>query len=105
MVIESKKNPSKEPYAEKSSGLEAEALITELVEIGLTCGFISNPAGDFDENGYHRRTREIGEKLDKIGGMGIMQQPITEFWFTWVQTIADHWKLHGGTLATGGPRY
>ncbi|MGD2247936.1 MAG: hypothetical protein PVF58_05985 [Candidatus Methanofastidiosia archaeon] len=49
------------------------ALIDELVEIGKTCGFISTPGGNFNGNGHHIRTREIGMQLDNMGGMELMQ--------------------------------
>jgi tetratricopeptide (TPR) repeat protein len=44
------------------------ALIDELVQIGLTDGFLSTrPAGKFDEYNRHMRAREIGHLIVKIG--------------------------------------
>ena len=41
-----------------------------------TCSFISNPGDDFDDNGYHLLTRQIGIRLDRIRGMELMQAAI-----------------------------
>ncbi|KYK37353.1 MAG: hypothetical protein AYK18_10190 [Theionarchaea archaeon DG-70] len=63
----------KRAYSSLSLGPDVDVLVTELVEIGRTCGFISTPGGNFDDNGYHIRARQIGILLDKIGGMELMQ--------------------------------
>ena len=50
------------------------ALIDELVQIGLTDGFLSTrPGGRFDEYNRHMRAREIGHLLVKIGQQGVFQ--------------------------------
>lgn len=67
------KRVEKRAYSSLSLGPDVDVLIAELVEIGRTCGFISAPGGNFDDNGYHIRTRQIGMQLDKIGGMELMQ--------------------------------
>jgi hypothetical protein len=50
------------------------ALIDELVRIGLTDGFLSTrPGGLFDDHNRHRRTREIGALIAKIGIRGVFK--------------------------------
>ena len=52
---------------------EADPLLEELMKIGQTCDFISDPGGNYNENGQHRRAREIGITLNRIGGIELMQ--------------------------------
>lgn len=56
-----------------SLGPEIDELIIELVEIGRINDFISIPGGNFDGNGYHRGARQIGVRLNQIGGIELMQ--------------------------------
>jgi hypothetical protein len=44
--------------------MSSEQLINELISIGRTKGYLPREEG---------RTREIGEELNKMGGMGLMQ--------------------------------
>jgi hypothetical protein len=63
----------REAYREASLGPEADPLVEELIEIGQTYTFISDPGGNFNKNGQHIRTREIGDTLDRMGGIELMQ--------------------------------
>ena len=63
----------REAYRALSLGPEADPLVEELIEIGQTYNFISDPGGNFNRKGYHIRTREIGETLDRMGGIELMQ--------------------------------
>ena len=63
----------REAYREISLGPEADPLVNELIVIGQTYDFISDPGGNFNENGQHIRTREIGDTLDRMGGIELMQ--------------------------------
>lgn len=48
-------------------------LLNELLEIGERDGFISAEGGpQFDEM-RHRRAREIGERLNRLGGIAFMR--------------------------------
>jgi hypothetical protein len=52
---------------------EVDQLIKELVEIGLKEDFLSErPGGAFNGQCQHRRAREIGSRLNLIGGMPLM---------------------------------
>lgn len=62
-----------EAYAGVSLGPEADALVEKLLQIGKTTDFISDPGGDFNENGCHIKAREIGATLHKMGGLQLMQ--------------------------------
>jgi hypothetical protein len=54
--------------------------VLELVEIGKTDGFLSQPAeGKFDENRKHIRARQIGQILNEKGGMPYMQTVFARF--------------------------
>lgn len=61
------------PYpAEK--GQEVERLIEELYKIGKTEDFLSErPGGGFNLECRHMRTRDIGKRLDEIGGLELME--------------------------------
>ncbi len=63
----------REAYKKVSLGPEADSLVEELIEIGQTYNFISDPSGNFNKKGQHIRTREIGETLDRMGGIELMQ--------------------------------
>ncbi len=52
---------------------EADQLLRELVEIGRREDYLSEiPGGSYDNHCRHRRTREIGKKLEQLGGMPLM---------------------------------
>lgn len=60
--------------AGKSLGLEADRLVEELIEIGKTDGYLSmRPGGKFNETNKHIRARQIGQELNKRGGMDLMK--------------------------------
>lgn len=67
------KQIEREAYAGLSLGPEVDALVAQLIEIGQTCDFVSDSGDNFDGNGYHIRAREIGIRLNEIGGMELMQ--------------------------------
>ncbi|HEX9019022.1 MAG TPA: hypothetical protein VF806_07535 [Anaerolineaceae bacterium] len=51
-----------------------ERMIDELIRIGQTDDFLSErPGGGFNRDSRHIRAREIGKRLDEIGGMDLMQ--------------------------------
>jgi hypothetical protein len=66
------KQIEREAYDSLSLGTEADSLVTELIEIGRTCDFVSDSGDSYDGNGYHKRAREIGIRLNEIGGMELM---------------------------------
>ncbi len=52
---------------------DVEAYIQELIMIGKKEDFLSErPGGAFNGQCHHRRTREIGEKLNTMAGMDLM---------------------------------
>jgi len=52
---------------------EIESFTRELIEIGIKEDFLSErPGGAFDAHCHHRRTHEIGEKLNSMAGMDLM---------------------------------
>jgi len=52
---------------------EADGLIKELVQIGIREDYLSERAGGAFDNQYrHRRCREIGSRLDLLGGYSLM---------------------------------
>ncbi len=63
----------REAYREISLKREADPLVKELIVIGQTYDFISDPGSNFNKNGQHIRAREIGDILDRIGGIELMQ--------------------------------
>lgn len=53
---------------------EVKQLLEELVNIGKLEDFLSlHRGGDYDRNYHHKRAREIGVRLNKIGGLALMQ--------------------------------
>lgn len=85
--MKEQKNPTEQsdafsgPAAESSSdkeqpsklGPEVDTFVDELVKIGQSSDFVSDPGGMFDGNGCHKRVREIGMQLYKRGGTHLMQ--------------------------------
>ncbi len=52
---------------------QADALLRELLEIGKREDYLSEiPGGSYDNHCRHRRAREIGRKLDQLGGIPLM---------------------------------
>jgi hypothetical protein len=71
---EKERQIEKKAYAGESLGPEVDRLVAELMQIGRTDGYLSmQPGGKFNENCRHIRAREIGEALNKRGGMDLMQ--------------------------------
>jgi hypothetical protein len=56
-----------------------DALVGELLRIDRSEGLIGDKSSPFDENGHHRRGREIGELLCCDGGKPLMLQVATAF--------------------------
>lgn len=53
---------------------EVKRLFEELVKIGKLEDYLSvHRGGDYDRNYHHKRTREIGARLNQIGGLPLMQ--------------------------------
>lgn len=53
---------------------DVEILLKELISIGIESDFLSErPGGGFNGNCRNIRAREIGKKLDEIGGLDLMQ--------------------------------
>lgn len=53
---------------------EVQRLTDELVQIGQSDDFLSErPGGAFNAQSRHRRARAIGERLNEIGGMALME--------------------------------
>jgi hypothetical protein len=53
---------------------EAEKLIAELIVIGKRDDFLAErPGAGFDVQCHHIRTRQIGRRLNEIGGVALMQ--------------------------------
>lgn len=53
---------------------EVTRMLDELVRIGKTDDFLSErPGGAFNRESRHIRAREIGKRLDEIGGLGLME--------------------------------
>jgi hypothetical protein len=57
-----------------SLGKQADALVQELITIGLRESFLSvSPGGSFDSKCRNIRAREIGETLNRMGGINMMK--------------------------------
>lgn len=53
---------------------EVERMVEELVRIGRTEDFLSErPGGSFNSQCRHVRSREIGQRLNEIGGFALME--------------------------------
>lgn len=63
----------KKPYP-AHAGPEVERLINELIQIGKSDDFISErPGGSFNIYCRHNRAKEIGVRLDELGGIDLME--------------------------------
>ena len=63
-----------EPSAQRSRGSEISTFVEELNTIGLREGFLSfRPGGKFNQQCRHIRAREIGMRLNMIGGSRLMR--------------------------------
>jgi hypothetical protein len=63
----------KPPYPPGSKP-EVERLVSELVQIGKGDDFLSERSGGaFDQNCRHKRAREIGDRLNTLGGLRLME--------------------------------
>lgn len=52
---------------------EVEKLIRDLIQIGKSDDFLSlSPGGAFDIQCHHRQARDIGKRLNDIGGLNLM---------------------------------
>jgi ankyrin repeat protein len=64
-------------YAGTSLGPEVDTLVTELIQIGRTDGYLCTDPhsmqGKFDEKNRHIRAREIAEALNTRGGISLMR--------------------------------
>lgn len=61
------------PYPSHASQ-EVDRMLSELVRIGQTEDFLSErPGGAFNRECRHVRAREIGTRLDEIGGLPLME--------------------------------
>lgn len=57
-----------------SARAEVEQLLDELIRIGQMDDFLSlQPGGPFNVRCHHTRARKIGERLNEIGGLALMQ--------------------------------
>ncbi len=53
---------------------EVDRLLDELIRIGKTDDYLSErPGGGFNRECRHIRTRDIGKRLDEIGGLPLME--------------------------------
>jgi hypothetical protein len=61
------------PYPAHASH-DVERLLDELLKIGKTEDFLSErPGGAFNRECRHIRTRDIGKRLDELGGLELME--------------------------------
>ena len=59
---------------DKHAREEAEKLISELMDIGKKDDFLSErPGGQFNVQCHHIRARQIGRRLNELGGLALMQ--------------------------------
>ncbi|MEK7652976.1 MAG: hypothetical protein AAB358_00620 [Patescibacteria group bacterium] len=64
----------KDAHAGRSLGPDIDRLVTELIQIGETDGYLSmTQGGKFNKDCVHIRAHEIGESLNKRGGIDLMQ--------------------------------
>jgi len=70
---------------------QAKLLIDSLVTIGKKEDFLSErPGGSYNAQCHHREAREIGEKLDSIGGYLLMWKAYRNVQRKLGKTLASH---------------
>jgi hypothetical protein len=79
---------------------EVRVMIEKLLVIGRTDDFLSlAPGGAFDMQCHHREAREIGKRLNEMGGLALMWAVRSEIRRKMKDTIAEHldhcWKEIG----------
>jgi hypothetical protein len=68
-------NKPQPPAAAPWRGTDINGFVTELNAIGLQDGFLSfRPGGKFNQQCRHIRAREIGMRLNMIGGSSLMRK-------------------------------
>lgn len=83
---------------------EVDGLVKELLEIGKEEDFLSeHPGGAFNAQCQHRRTREIGNRLNTVGGIPLMWEVYHRVQQKSGQANADHleyaWSGIGAWMA------
>ena len=79
------------------SKAEVKKMIEELVEIGRTDDFLSLiPGGPFDIQCHHREAKQIGTRLNQIGGIPLMMAVRQTIKYKLKDVMAEHldhcWK-------------
>ncbi|HSN95344.1 MAG TPA: hypothetical protein VLR89_09835 [Anaerolineaceae bacterium] len=79
---------------------EVRTMIEKLVTIGRKDDFLSLvPGGDFDMQCHHREAREIGKRLNEMGGLPLMWSVRNSIRGKLKDTLAEHldhcWKEIG----------
>lgn len=70
---------------------EVEELTSELIEIGNRDDFLSErPGGQFDSQCRHVRSRKIGERLNEIGDIQVMEKVVKKVSKRCSKPIAAH---------------
>ena len=71
---------------------EVERLIEELVKIGKTDDFLTERRGTpgFNHQMRHNRARQIGTRLDEIGGMALMEYTQRQVKRKTTKAISEH---------------
>ena len=78
------------PYPSHAK-VEVNRLIEELVSIGKKEDFLSeHPGGSFNRKCRHIRTREIGTRLDEMGGYELMEYVTRKVKNKTSKTLAEH---------------
>ena len=80
---------------------EVKELINQLIVIGKQDDFLSLvPGGPFDHQCHHRQAREIGSRLNALGGLDLMWAVRTTIRRKLKDVVAEHldhcWKDIGG---------
>lgn len=76
---------------------EVQQLTAELIQIGKMDDFLSlSPGGAFDVQCHHRRARDIGKRLNELGGVDLMISIRQRIQRKLKATLAEHldhcWK-------------
>jgi hypothetical protein len=83
---------------------EVDQLVKELIQIGIKEDYLSEQSGGaYNAQCHHRRAREIGSKLNLIGGMPLMLKAFSRVQKKAGKTAASHleyaWAEIGRWLA------